>query len=458
MNGGFSNVKRFILMLVSFCLCLGAVSCASDGTFDATDAQTDAVSTVTDDAEDTSASDEPEDDIVFDAKATVVNRNGAKGVVTYVIDDGYADTAEYAATMLDRYDSLTFSFALQTKLFATLKTRDDGNGGLEYVKDQNGKYEYTVNENNVEFWQGILDLGRSEIVSHTHTHAFWGTNDDGGKFQYFKTDGTLMTSDVMPKGSSTKELYASKQILSDLFGERAVSFVDAGIGVRTGQSTVSGVTLEGYKTYFNELLKNAIKSGDYIGSRGTFQATSGFENYVNTKATLSVMENRMNVKAFMILNSNAGEDIKNWTGYIDAALAKGGWACFCIHQMTRNSSSAHHILQSQAKQLFQYTDDLGDDVWVARFTDAMLYFSEWSTAKVSAEYGKGAIKVTLTDKEANNSVYCFPLTVKVTVPDQWSSARLGDTVLKIRTDADGSKYVLANIVPDGGAVDIVGSK
>lgn len=449
-------MKKIFLVLLALCMCMCASSCGDADGEDMGDTSADGVSTeVSDVTDNPSESDAVEEDIIFYPVAKVVNRNGAKGVVTYVIDDGYTGTADYAAAMLERYDSLTFSFALQTKLFATLKTKDDGNGGLEYVTDKDGKYEYTVNESNVEFWEGILELGRTEIISHTHSHAFWGTNDDGGAFQYFKSDGTLMTSEVMPKGSSTKELYASKQILRDLFGERAVSFVDAGIGVRTGQSTVGGVTLEGYKTYFNTVLKNAIKSGDYIGSRGTFQASSGFESFVNTKNSLALMENRMDVKAFMILNANAGENIKNWTGYIDAALAKGGWACFCIHQMTREESSAHHILQSQAKQLFKYTDDLGDDVWVATFTDAMLYFSEWSSAKVSAEYGKGAIKVTLTDKEDNNSVYNFPLTVKVTVPDSWASARFGDTVLTVNTDTDGSRYVLANIVPDAGAVEIV---
>lgn len=443
-------MKRFLLVLLAVCLGIGVVSCGKSEPDNSDNAATGEVSTL--------GGETVEEDIDFSPSATVVNKNGAKGAVTYVVDDGDLNTAEYAATMLDKYKSLTFSFAVQSKHLATLKTQDDGNGGLEYVMDENGNYEYTVNEDRVEFWEGILELGRSEMINHTHTHSFWGTNDDGGVFQYFKTDGTLMTSAAMPKGSSTKELYAPKQIFKELLGQNVISFVDAGIGVRTGQSTVGGVTLEGYKKYFNEILKSAILSGEYIGSRGTFQATSGFENYVNTKNTLALIENRMNVKAFMILNANAGNGIENWTNYIDAALAKGGWACFCIHQMTRNESSSHHILQSQAKKLFYYTEELGEDVWVAKFTDAMLYFSEWSTAKVSAEYSRGVVSVTLTDKEANDSVYNFPLTVKVTVPDEWVSARIGDTVLTVRTDDNGSSYVLANIVPDSGTVDIIGQK
>lgn len=445
-------MKNILLLLLTLVLCFGAVSCTKDTPDPTTEtkAETEGV--------DTSDPNADEDDIVFYPSAEVVNRNGVKGVVSYVIDDGYTDTASYAASMLEKYESLTLSFAVQSQQLATLKTKSDGKGGLEYETDANGKYQYTVNESTVEFWKNILKLGRTEIISHTHTHAFWGTNDDGGAFQYVASDGSVKTSDVMPKGSSSKELYASKQIYEDLFGQEVLSFIHAGIHVKTKDTTVGSTTIPSYKTYFDSVLKNAILSGDYIGARTTFQATSDFGKYVNTKDSLKSMENRMNVEAFMILDSNAGEEIKNWTDYIDKALEMGGWACFCIHKIAPEFTSGHYILESQAKRLFYYTEDLGDDVWVASFTDAMLYYTEWSTAKVSATYGKGKVSVTLVDEEPHNDVYNFPLTVKVTVPEQWVSARLDTEELDVKIDKDGSSYVLVNIVPDSGTVEIIGQK
>lgn len=430
---------------------LGLISCQRAGDGESTSDYEDTVQT--EENADTGASLADS----FSPSATIVNKNGAKGTVTYVIDDYFKSEAAFAELMLDTYDNLTFSFAVKTQDVATLKTQTGSDGKLEYVMDANGKYTYTVNEQNRALLQDILDYapGRTEIISHSHTHDFWGTNDDGGVFEYYKNDGVLHTSSEMPKGSATKELYAAKQIISDLFpSQRSISFVEPGIGVKTVDVTDSGKTVVTFKKYFNELLSGMIESGDCIGSRGTFQAAGGFDKYVNSRFSLATLEGRMNVSAFMILDKNSGEGIENWTNYIDEALKRGGWACFCIHKMTKSVDSVYHyILQSEAKQLFKYTADLGDDVWVAPFTDAMLYFSEWSTASVSAEYKDGKISVKLTDKE-NDSVYNMPLTVKVTVPDSWNTARVGNTELTVHREENKNPYVYIDIIPDASPAEL----
>ena len=338
---------------------------------------------------------------------------------------------------------------------ATFKTERGSDGKLKYVKDSEGKYVYDVNEANVEFLQNVLDTGKAEIISHSHSHDFWGLNDDGGVFEYMKNDGSVHTSAEMPVGSASKELYASKQIIKDLFpDQRSISFVAPGIGVKTVDVTHGGKTLVAYSKYFNELLSGVIDEGVYIGSRGTFQATSGFDKYVNTRFSLATLEGRSDVKAFMILDKNAGDDIENWKEYIDEALKLGGWACFCIHKMTPKVDNVYHyILQKQANMLFKYTDSLGDDVWVAPFTDAMLYFSEWSSAKAEAEYADGCITVKLTDKE-NDAIYNMPLTVKVSVPDTWSKVRVGTRTLDVQQGRNGGAYVYVDVVPDSEPVRI----
>ena len=58
--------------------------------------------------------------------------------------------------------------------------------------------------------------------------------------------------------------------------------------------------------------------------------------------------------------------------------------------------------------------------------------------------------ITLTDEETD-SRFDEALTVKVSVPDSWNSAKLTTggktTTLTIHTDEDGSRFVYANIVP-----------
>ena len=147
-------------------------------------------------------------------EAQIVNKNGADATVSYVIDDGNWATARFAKSMIETYGNLAFSFAIPAKQFVSLNTEDsDGDGIPEYVM-VDGKYTYETNESSIKFWNDILVSKRTEIVSHTYTHGFWGTNDDGGRFEYVKNGEYVATlSELFPKGSSTKEIYASKQII-----------------------------------------------------------------------------------------------------------------------------------------------------------------------------------------------------------------------------------------------------
>ena len=402
----------------------------------------------------------------------VVNKNGADATVTYVIDDGQKKTGEFAKQMLDKYEYLTFSFAIWTKDFATLTEVEGEDGIREYVMDGNGRYVYTqtdAQKATVQFWNDILTGGRCEVVSHTHTHNFWGTNDDGGDFEYVKNNQTEVITENMPKGSSSKELYASKQIIEDLFPtylnphQGNVALITPGIGVRTSDyTTADGRVIPTYNTYFRQIMREAIESGKYTSARGTFQVTNttASASRVILPSSVDTIDERMNIPAFMIVTENAngkgtiGDGIENWTAYIDHAIEQNGWAPFCIHNIADvNNHNGHYIDDNDAEALFAYTAD--KNVWVATYTDASNYYIEWSTSTVTTAYEDGKITVTLTDRE-DDELFRDELTVKVAVPSVWDSATVNGEALEIHVNADGSSYVYLNIVPDTGAVEIIG--
>ena len=95
---------------------------------------------------------------------------------------------------------------------------------------------------------------------------------------------------------------------------------------------------------------------------------------------------------------------------------------------------------------------MSKNVWITTFTEALLYYNEWSTSTVSADYSGKNIKVTLTDEE-NDKIYNQSLTVKVTVPPTSVSACVGSEMLEIHRDGKES-FVYVNIVPDRGPVTI----
>ncbi len=394
----------------------------------------------------------------YETDAEIVNRSGAEATVTYVIDDGQWATAQIADSLMTKYNTLKLTFAVMIQDFATLKTKTVGSH-TEYVMS-GGKYTYDKKTANIDKWKGIIDNGRSEIVSHTFTHSFHGTNDDGGVFTYVKKDETTaLTSSSFPIGSSTKEILAAKQVIEDCFGIESVTLIHAGIGVRTSDYKLSnGTVVPTYKTYFNKVLTKAIEDGKLIGSRGTFTVTdeNSLVGKVNTPKT--VYDRRVSgIYALMVENY---DDTSLWTKYIDNAMQNGGWACFCIHNISDTQTSGHYIKVNQADALFKYTYDLADRVAMMNFTEATKYYQEWNSAKVTATaYKNESIKVKVTDN-LDDKLFNEALTVKVSVPDGWQSAeaKVGSTTknLSVMSNADGSKYVLVDLVPDKDEALILG--
>ena len=380
--------------------------------------------------------------------AEVVGKNGTTGTVTFVIDDGYQGTATFTTEMMDKYDELKFTYAILTNKLATLNTSYDASTGKNIYVMSDGEYTYTVKEDVVDFWRNILDNYDTEVISHTYSHAFWGNNDEGGVQQYVDSSGNVKTSGNLPVGSATAEIYASIQIIEELLGIEAKAHVVPGIGVATTDKVVGGVTYTTYYTYYSQLLSDAIDSGAILALAGNTMgvSTANLNNYVTKDNIKSLGESGV-ARLFV----RPSDDKTMWTRFIDNAAANNGWATFCIHQITPSPISGHYILEEDAEALFEHAVD--KNVWIANYTEATLYYTEWASAKVSAAYVGGSIKVTLTDSE-DNTVYNEALTVKVNVPVSWASAEAGGVTYEVHTDTDGSCYVLVDIVPDSGVVTL----
>ena len=397
--------------------------------------------------------------------AEIVNKNGASGAVSFVVDDGDQTTASFLQEMMIKYPTLALTFAVPVKKLATLAIEDkDGNGIPNYVM-VDGKYVYEVNEESYAFWCDILSSGNAEIVNHSYTHGYFGSNDNGGSFEYVKNNSSeVTTSEVLPEGSVSKEIYASKQILEELFADyisdnnTMVSYIGAGIGVRTSDFTLAdGTVITTYKTFLDGALKEAYENGEVVAVNTTFGQYYSASLDVSTKVVLAEKFDealRLKIPRYMIESYNANPeglvngDISNWTEFIDAAAELNGWACFCIHKIRENapeSTSDHIITEAQAEALLKYAVE--NNLWIATNTEVALYFSEWSTASVITELVNGEIRVTVTDEE-DDSIYNMALTVKVNLPDGWESAEVGGKSCEIFRNEDGSAYVLVDIVPD----------
>lgn len=120
-------------------------------------------------------------------------------------------------------------------------------------------------------------------------------------------------------------------------------------------------------------------------------------------------------------------------------------------------STHYHLVKDESRpnllEGIDWLEENADDIWVGRWKDVALYGQQRDTAQLDTlETTPSRIRLSLTDR-MDDTRFNVPLTVKVRVPDAWSSVTLtqaeGQTPLDVIAHGGGS-FVLAPIVPDAG--------
>jgi len=415
------------------------------------------------------------------SSAEIVNKNGAKGVLTLISDDGDPRTSDFFYTVVaPQYDAFKVTIALPTKNVASLSTTADGKA---YLMDDNGNYVLTVKDNAyaskiagspftsgayatmVDFWKKATDNGHIAIASHSHSHGSnWGYNDEIG----YNQNGSVK----YPAGSVLKELRASAQILRDLIGQ------DTPFIMRPGGTFWNDAD----SAYFYNLVET---DGTFIGMRTSngaapfLGATSANGAKLNTPEKFKTVDGRLKIatilvrgyeaafdetgKAFETTSASTGAEciaagVSAWEQYVDYAMQYGSWASLGFHSVVADNvqGSGYQVYDSQVLALMDYVQPLVEsgDLWLPTFDEAAKYYFQWSSAEVSAvTHGTDRVEITLTDKE-DDPRFDEELTVKVTVPSGWTSAELDSygvkTELEIHTEEDGTHFVYANVLPGDG--------
>lgn len=408
--------------------------------------------------------------------AEIVNKDGAKGVITLISDDGDQRTADFFYTKVaPKYSSFKITIALPTSKVATLGISSDGksysmNSSGGYSMSEFLKNSYTPMSGSVltksslpkmtDFWKKVTDTGAIEIASHSHSHGPWPAHDN------LEMNGSTV---LWPKGSAIKELRASAQIIRNALKQETPFIMRPGGSFMTTEVS----------TYFKSLFNTDTT---YLGMRSSngappFKgATSAGKAKLNTVSKFTTKDGRLTIATLLVRGyeaafNSAGDGfatsssssksavqsagISAWKQYVDYAMQFGQWGSIAFHSVVSDSSTAtgYEVYDKQVMALMDYIQPLTEsgDLWLASFADAAKYYFEWSSTNVSAtQYDETHIEVSLTDKETDER-FDEPLTVKLTIPSSWRTAKLTTagktTTLKIHTASDGTHFVYANIVP-----------
>ncbi|MBR2461040.1 MAG: hypothetical protein IKB34_07410 [Clostridia bacterium] len=349
-------------------------------------------------------------------------KNGAKGIITIVHDDGDYNTVKYMNMQLGSM-GLTASVAMVANK----------------VVDVNGK-----ETKDAEKWQTLIKESGFDIVCHSQEHSFYGLTDEAHSGSYEHRDNGTVEYDF-PAGNITNMTAGAAQRLRTVFkssNQKVCTYAIPGLPVL--DSAYNGLNEEA-----SRILAENFVACRYSGGSATYgDVTVPFMNDLS-----NINYQRLN--SYTTLTSGTSEE---WIKYVDDAIQYGGWGIFLMHQIINQETDyIYNVSKEKAVLLFRHIRKqvATGDLWCASLTEATLYTKEVETAVAFAEATGKGIAVTVYDELDDNETFDQPLTVKVQVLDSWGDvARVKYDGKKfevpVYTADDGTKYVMVDVAPDKG--------
>jgi hypothetical protein len=135
-----------------------------------------------------------------------------------------------------------------------------------------------------------------------------------------------------------------------------------------------------------------------------------------------------------------------------------GWCVFLIHGI--DGDGGYSPLSSIVlRASLQYLDTHRSTLWVSTFGNAAKYIRERNAVSViESNNSDNSITLQVTDT-LDNGIYNYPVTIRRPLPAGWTSAKVtqnGQAVDVNVVEVSTTKYVMFDVVPDGG--DVVISK
>jgi len=342
-------------------------------------------------------------------------KGGANGVLVLMHDDGSHNTMAIVDPLLEKY-----GLVADLALFLA-----------------NGLYDFEADTalDGYKGWVPYLSSGRWKLVSHSATHAWFGSEVD--------TDGdgikdTLVADPELIK----KEVLTSRDILRSLFpGQRVLTFAYPGYSAEKAKY--------GYSAVITDAFKKAIAEA-YIAGRNA-----------NNSPITDPLSGSISWEELGAISLDYDKNVSAALEALTTVSTSGGLATFYMHRVAEmtaeeiaSGSYANNTMSREGlERILKAASGLVDSgvLWCANYEDAVMYLREARTASLTATGDENAITVILTD-EMDDAIYNHPLTVAVTVPESWRAVRVTQgeaSFLAAVNETDGGFVAKVDIIPNG---------
>ena len=358
-------------------------------------------------------------------------KNGCRGIVVLIHDDGTWDTA---VTL----DSLYHEYGLV------------GDAALLSSRVWNASTE-TVNTAELAKWSALLETDRWKIVSHSATHTWWGTTtqNDDGSYTFVENDDKMYY-----------EIVGSQEVLRTLFpGQRVLTF--AYPGFTTEKNYVGNTAEKIFEVIYSEKARDLLEE-TYISCRAglglELSVTSPTLHWARKyKGKVYASETAWNYFPAFGFGDSFVESGKI-SKIINNCLAQQ-MAVLYMHKVVDTlTGGSNEMTTANMRALCQELSAKVEsgEIWNAHYEDAVMYVREATSAIVKLSGDESGFTITLTDG-MDDEIYNYPITVRSRAPKEWEAVKVtqGDTVSYAVVRVVDNRYAFdVDLVPDGGVATV----
>ncbi len=336
--------------------------------------------------------------------------NAKSSAFSFTFDDGYITDYEYAAPVLNNFGYKGTFYLITGSLTDTLPAI----------------WRYGT-------WQQFKELHNEgfEIGSHTVTHPYLTQLEPG---------------DTLTPHTIEYELYHSKKVIDSIFTDtKCITFAYPYVDY---DSTVVGIV----KKY-------------YQSARGMAAYTNPQNLQGNEYFTLSSKEIDFDLPRNTLEDDE--DEFVDATNWLQNSIDSSGWAIIMIHEVFPFDSIQAALAQNSwypmsVEWLTQLCGWIQNkNIWVGTVAEVTKYVRERECASYNiVSQSNDSLSLNLTDT-LDNSIYNFPLTLDIPVPDNWNAVFVyqnGNLMESHLLTVGGIKIARTNVIPDGGEVLVTNSQ
>jgi len=167
----------------------------------------------------------------------------------------------------------------------------------------------------------------------------------------------------------------------------------------------------------------------------------------------------MNISSIICGTEGSVKTSRHFISWANSAVTSKGWCVLLLHGID-NDGGWSSVPSDTLRAVLDYLKANQDKFWVSTFADVARYIKERNAVSVMELSNQDSSITLQVSDNLDDSIYNYPITLRRPLPPNWQAARILQSNQLVEAqivEINSTKYMMFDVVPDGGDIFISSS-